>query len=51
MYLKVSVNPEIVKNIASCNFLILTLMYIKIYVSGMEMSQRIRFFGIKFYQN
>ena len=41
--LKGSVNPEIVKNIASCNFLIITLMYIKVYISGMEMSQRIRF--------
>ena len=37
-------NPEIVKNIANCNFLIITLMYIKVYISGMEMSQRIFFF-------
>ena len=37
------VNPEIVKTIARCNFVIVTVMYIKIYISGMEMSQRIRF--------
>ena len=41
--IKRSVNPEIVKNIASCNVLIITGMYIKVYISGMEMSQRIRF--------
>ena len=41
--LKGSVNPEIVKNIASCNFLIITLMYMKVYISGLEMSQKIRF--------
>ena len=40
---KGSINPEIVKNIARCNFLIITVMYIKVYISGMEMSQRIRF--------
>ena len=40
---KGSVNPEIVKNIARCNFLIITVMYIKVYISGMEMSQKIRF--------
>ena len=40
---KGSVNPEIVKNIARCNFLIITVMYIKVYISGMEMSQRIHF--------
>ena len=37
------VNPEIVKNIARCNFLIVTVMYIKVYISGMEISQRMRF--------
>ena len=41
--LKGSVNPEIVKNIARCNFLIVTVMFIKVYISGMEVSQRIRF--------
>ena len=42
-----SVNPEIVKNIARCNFLIITVMFIKVYISGIEMSQRIRFwYGI-----
>ena len=41
--LKGSVNPDIVKNIARCNSLIITLMYIKVYISGMEMSQRIQF--------
>ena len=40
---KRSVNPEIVKNIARCNLLIITVMYIKVYISGMEMSQRIHF--------
>ena len=40
---KESVNPEIVKNIACCNFLIITVMYIKVNISGMEMSQRIHF--------
>ena len=38
---KGSVNPEIVKNIACCYFLIITVMYIKVYISGMEMSLRI----------
>ena len=37
------VNPEIVKNIARCNFLIITVIYIKVYISGMEVSQRICF--------
>ena len=37
------VNPEIVKNIAHSNFLIITVKYIKVYISGMEMSQRIHF--------
>ena len=38
------VNPEIVKNIARCNFLVIkTVMYIKVYISGMEMSQRVCF--------
>ena len=44
---KGSRKPEIVKNIASCysNFLIITMMYIKVYISGMEMSQRVRFWN------
>ena len=42
-WFKGSVNPEILKNIACCNFLIITVMYIKVYISGMEMSQRIHF--------
>ena len=33
---KGGVNPEIVKNIAHFNFLIITVMYIKVYISGME---------------
>ena len=41
--IKGCVNPEIVKNIACCNFLIITVIYIKVYISGMEMSQRIHF--------
>ena len=40
---KGSVNPEIVKNIAHCNFVIVTVIYIKVHISGMEMSQRICF--------
>ena len=40
---KGSVNPELVKNIARCNFLIITVMYMKVYIFGMEVSQRIRF--------
>ena len=40
---KGGVNPEIVKNIARCKFLNITVMYIKVYISGMEMSQRIHF--------
>ena len=43
MNVKRSVNPEIVKNIARCYFLIITMMYIKVYISGMGMSQRIHF--------
>ena len=39
---KGSVNPEIVKSIARCNFLIITVMYIKVYISGI-MIQKIRF--------
>ena len=30
---KGNVNPEIVKNIARCIFLIITVMYIKVYIS------------------
>ena len=37
-----SVNPEIVK-LACCNFLIITVMYIKVYISGVETSHRIHF--------
>ena len=37
------VNPQIVTNIALCIILIITVMYIKVYISGMEMSQRIHF--------
>ena len=40
---KEGVNPEIVKTIARYNFLIITVMYIKVYIFGMEMSQRIYF--------
>ena len=36
-------NPEIVKNIARLNFLIIIVMYIKVYIFRMEMSQRICF--------
>ena len=44
MRIKEGVNPEIVKNIARCNFLIITVVYIKeVYISGMEVSQRIQF--------
>ena len=45
------VNPKTMKNTARCNFLIMTLKYIKVYISGMEMNQRIRLivFDIKFY--
>ena len=32
-HFKGSVNPEIVKNIASCNFLIISLMHINVYIS------------------
>ena len=47
--LKGSVNPEIVKNIASCNFLIITLMYIK--YTFLEWNWvRESVFDIKFYQ-
>ena len=42
-WFKGGVNPEIVKTIARCNFVIITVMYIKVYISEMEMSQRIRF--------
>ena len=31
------------KHIECCNFQIITEMYIKVYISGMEMSQRIHF--------
>ena len=43
------VNPGIVKNIKRSNFLIITVMYIKVYISGVEMSQSIHF-DIKFYK-
>ena len=45
--IKGSVNPEIVKNITSCNFLIIALMYIKVYISGMEWVRE-SVFDIKF---
>ena len=44
-------NTEIVKNIALCNFLIITVIYVKVHISGMEMSQRICFFIINFSGN
>ena len=34
---------KILKHIECCNFQIIAEMYIKVYISGMEMSQRIRF--------
>ena len=37
------VNPEIVKNTACSNFLFITVTYKKVYISGMEMSQKICF--------
>ena len=40
---KVGVNPEILENRKCRNFLTLTLMYVKVYISRMEMSQRIHF--------
>ena len=43
IFFKRSINPEIVKNIARCNFLSIIVMYIKVYISGIEMSQRIHF--------
>ena len=43
------VNPGIVKNIKRSNFLIITVMYIKVYISGVQMSQSIHF-DIKFYK-
>ena len=36
-------NLKILKHIECCNFQIITEMYIKVYISGMEMSQRIHF--------
>ena len=33
--------PEVVKNTACCNFLIIAVMYKKVCISGMEMSQKI----------
>ena len=42
-FLDGGVNPDIVKNIARYNFQIATVMYIKVYIFGVEMSQRIYF--------
>ena len=39
----VGVNPEILKNTKCRNFLNLTVMYVKVYISRMEMGQRIHF--------
>ena len=42
--LKGDVNPIFLKkHIESCNFQIVTEMYIKVYISGMEMSQKMHF--------
>ena len=38
---KGSVNPIFLKHIECCNFQTITVMYTKVYISGMEMSQRI----------
>ena len=38
-----STTGSILKNIARCNFLLITVMFIKISISRMKMSQRIRF--------
>ena len=45
-HLKVGVNPEIWENRMCRNFETLTVMYVKLYISGMEMSQRIRFWHL-----
>ena len=34
---------KFLKHIECCNFQTITVMYIKVYISGMEMSQRIHF--------
>ena len=34
------VNPDIVKNIALCIFLVIAVIYLKVYISRMEMSLR-----------
>ena len=39
------------KNIACSNFLIITMMYIKVHISGMEMSKRICFLILNFSKN
>ena len=48
LFLNGGVNPNFLKHIECCNFQIITEMYMKVYISGMEMSQRIHF-DIKFY--
>ena len=40
---KVGVNPDILKNRKCRNFQTLTIMYLKVYIYRMEMSQRIYF--------
>ena len=40
---KVDVNPEILENKERRNFWTITVMYIQVYIFGMEMSQRIDF--------
>ena len=44
IYVKGGVNPIFFfKHIECCNFQTITVMYIKVYISGMKMSQRINF--------
>ena len=50
-HFKGSVNPEIVKNTARCKFLIVTVMYIKVYISWIEMSQKNPFLISNFTKN
>ena len=40
---KGGVNLNFLKHIKSCNFQTITVMYIKVYISGMKMSQRTHF--------
>ena len=41
--IKGGVNPFFLKHSECCNLQSITVMYIKVYISGMEMSQRIHF--------